>query len=156
MLTFIAHYVSKYFKRKDFFKYQGKGNYIRMISNRLLLKIFFFQRLHIVWFHLYDFFLKCGPFLKSFLNFYNIASVVYVLVFWPWGLWDLSSQKSMLVAQSCLTLCDPMDCSPPGSSVHGILLARILEWLVIPFSRGYSWPRDQTQTPCIWRQSLNH
>ena len=40
------------------------------------------------------------------------------------------------VAQWCPTLCDPMDCSPPGSSVHGILQARILEWIAIPFSRG--------------------
>ena len=44
----------------------------------------------------------------------------------------------VLVAQSCLTLCDPMDCSPPGSSVHGILQARTLEWVVIAFSRGSS------------------
>ena len=43
-----------------------------------------------------------------------------------------------LVAKSCLTLCNPMDCSPPGSSVHGILQARILEWVAIPFSRGSS------------------
>ena len=50
----------------------------------------------------------------------------------------------VLVAQSCLTLCDPMDCRP-GSSAHGILQARILEWVVIPFSRGSSQPRDQTQ-----------
>ena len=50
----------------------------------------------------------------------------------------------MLVAQSCLTLCDPMDCSPPGFSVHGILQAGILEWRAIPFSRGFSQPRDQT------------
>ena len=42
------------------------------------------------------------------------------------------------------TLCNPMDCSPPGSSVHGILQARILEWVAIPFSRGSSWPRDGT------------
>ena len=40
--------------------------------------------------------------------------------------------------QSCLTLCDPMDCSPPGSSVHGILQARIFEWVAMPFSRGSS------------------
>ena len=45
---------------------------------------------------------------------------------------------------TCLTLCDTMDCSPPGSSVHGILQARILEWVVIPFSRVSSQPRDQT------------
>ena len=49
-----------------------------------------------------------------------------------------------LVAQSCPTLCDPMDCSLPDSSVHGIVQARILEWVAIPFSRGSSWPRDQT------------
>ena len=46
--------------------------------------------------------------------------------------------------QSCMTHCDPMDCSPPGSSVHGILQARILEWVAIPFSRVSSQPRDQT------------
>ena len=50
------------------------------------------------------------------------------------------------VAQSCLTLCDPMDCSPPGSSVHGMLQARILEWVAMPSSRGSSQPRDQTQS----------
>ena len=49
-----------------------------------------------------------------------------------------------LVTQSCLTLCDPMDCSPPGSSVHGILQARILEWSAIFSSRGFSQPRDRT------------
>ena len=53
------------------------------------------------------------------------------------------------VAQSCPTLCDPMDCSLPGSSVHGILQARILEWIAISFSRGSSWPRDQTLVSCI-------
>ena len=46
------------------------------------------------------------------------------------------------VAQSCLTLCDPMDCSLPGSSVHGIFKARVLEWVAISFSRGYSQPRN--------------
>ena len=50
-----------------------------------------------------------------------------------------------LVAQSCLTLCDPLDYSPPGSSIHGILQARILEWVAIPFSRGSSQPWDRTQ-----------
>jgi len=46
--------------------------------------------------------------------------------------------------QSCLTLCDPMDYSLPGSSVHGILQARILEWVAMPCSRGSSQPRDGT------------
>ena len=47
-----------------------------------------------------------------------------------------------LVIQSCLTLCDPRHCSPPGSSVHGIFQARILEWVAISFSRGSFGPRD--------------
>ena len=50
----------------------------------------------------------------------------------------------VLVAQLCLTLCDPMDCSPPGSSVRGVLQARVLEWVAMSFSRGSSQPRDQT------------
>ena len=49
-----------------------------------------------------------------------------------------------LVARSCPTLCDPLDCSLPGSSVHGILQARILDWVAVPSSRGSSQPRDQT------------
>ena len=48
----------------------------------------------------------------------------------------------VLIAQLCPTLCNPMDCSLPGSSVHGIFQARILEWVAIPFSRGSSGPRD--------------
>ena len=48
----------------------------------------------------------------------------------------------VLAIQSCLTLCGPMDCSPPGSSVHRILQARIVEWVAIPFCRGSSQPRD--------------
>ena len=51
----------------------------------------------------------------------------------------------MLVAQWRLTLCDRMDSNLPGSSVYGILQARILEWVAVPFSRGYSQARDQTQ-----------
>ena len=53
------------------------------------------------------------------------------------------------VAQCCPTLRNPMDCSPPGFSVHGIFQARILEWVAISFSRGSSWPWDQTQVSCI-------
>ena len=54
----------------------------------------------------------------------------------------LECTLSCFVAQSCLTLCDPMDCSPPGSSVQGILQARILEWVSIPFSMGSSGPKN--------------
>ena len=53
------------------------------------------------------------------------------------------------VAQSCLTLCNPMDYSPPGSSVHGILQARILEWVAMSFSRGSSQPRNRTRISCF-------
>ena len=59
------------------------------------------------------------------------------------------SEKKMLVTQSCPTLCNPMDCSLPGSSVHGILPLRKLKWVVIPFSRGSSQLRDQTWVSCI-------
>ena len=51
-------------------------------------------------------------------------------------------------AQSCLTLCDPTDCNPPGSSVCGLLQARILGWLAMPSSRRSSQPRDPTQASC--------
>ena len=54
-----------------------------------------------------------------------------------------------LVTQSCLTLCDPTDCSPPDSSVRGISQARILEWVAMLSPRGSSQPRDQTQVSCI-------
>ena len=56
---------------------------------------------------------------------------------------------SPLVTQLRLIPCDPMDCSPPGLSVHRIFQARILEWVAIFFSRGSSWPRDQTQVTYI-------
>ena len=56
---------------------------------------------------------------------------------------------NMLVAQSCWTLCKSVDSSPPGSSVHGILQVKILQWVAIPFSRGSSQPRDGTWVSCI-------
>ena len=52
------------------------------------------------------------------------------------------------VAQSCPTLCDPVDCNPPGSSVHRIFQASILEWVAISLSKGSSRPRDRTWVPC--------
>ena len=54
------------------------------------------------------------------------------------------------------TFCDPLDCSPPGSSVHGILQARILEWVAISSSRGPSWPRGRTHISCTGRGILCH
>ena len=55
-----------------------------------------------------------------------------------------------LVTQSCLTLCGPGDCSPLGSSVHGILQARTLEWVAMPSSKGSSQPRNQCLLRCRW------
>ena len=54
------------------------------------------------------------------------------------------------VARLYLTLCDPMDCSPPGSSIHEILQARIPEWVAISSSRGSSWPSDWTWVYCVF------
>ena len=73
-----------------------------------------------------------------------------------WGV-VAESIRACSVVLWCLTLCDPMDCSPPGSSVHGILQARILERIAILFSRGSSRPRDQTSIiSCIGRHVLYH
>ena len=60
------------------------------------------------------------------------------------GEWDRVIFLLSEVAQSCLTLCDPMDCSLSGSSIHGIFQARVLEWIAISFSRGSSQPRNRT------------
>ena len=62
---------------------------------------------------------------------------------------QLSEKEKVLVAQLCPTLCNPMDCSLPGPSVHGILQARILEWVAISFSRGSYRSRDWTRVSCI-------
>ena len=63
--------------------------------------------------------------------------------------------RYVLVTQSCSTLCDSMDCSPPGSPVHGILQPRILEWVAIPFSRESSQHRDRTWVYLLlWKQIL--
>ena len=57
-------------------------------------------------------------------------------------------EVTVLVTPSCPTLCDPTDCSPLGSSVHGILQARILQWVAVSFSRGSSQLRDRTWVSC--------
>ena len=71
-----------------------------------------------------------------------IFPLIRTSVILDWGV-------KVLVAQSCLTLCDAMDCSLSGSSVHWISQARILDWVAISFSRGSSQPRDQMQVSCI-------
>ena len=103
------------------------------------------------------------PFICSFDTLQNVyqGAVGCQAACWAWS--DLCGQESLSSCleaaqspgedsvcmcakslQSCLTLCDPMDCSPPSFSVHGILQARILEWVAMPSSRGSSRPRDGT------------
>ena len=64
--------------------------------------------------------------------------------------------KESEVAQSCLTLCDPIDCSLPGSSVHGIFQAIVLDWIAISFSRGSSQPRARTLVSCTVDRHFTH
>ena len=83
----------------------------------------------------------------------------FLLNFLVW-IWNAFSARGLIESvlhctcaqslQSCPTLSDLMDCNPPGSSVHGILQARILEWVGMPSSRGSSPPRDQTHTSYIY------
>ena len=83
---------------------------------------------------------------------WHIMGCAFVRRIWV----QLAKREKILVfvPQSCLTLWDPIDCNPQGSSVHLILRARILEWVAIPFSRGSSWPRDQTRVSCIVRRVM--
>ena len=67
-----------------------------------------------------------------------------------------SAESESEVAQLCSTLCDPMDYSLSGSSIHGIFQARVLEWVAISFSRGSSRPRDRTQVSCIAGRRFYH
>ena len=83
------------------------------------------------------------------LSYQNGSRVVKQNDFGIGPTWVAILAPQVLVAQLCLTLRDPMDCSPPGSSVHGILQARILEWAAMPFSRGSYQPRDRTQVSHI-------
>ena len=66
----------------------------------------------------------------------------------------INSQSVCLVTQSCPTLCDSMDCSPPGSSIHGIFQARILERVAVSFSRASSRPRTETSSTALQADSL--
>ena len=92
------------------------------------------------------------PFSKTSLNIWKF--MVHVLLklglenfmYYYTSVWE---ECNCGVTQSCPTLHNPMDHSPPGSSVHEILQARILEWVDIPFSGGSSQPRDQTWVSCI-------
>ena len=103
---------------------------------------------------------------------HRVTSSSYCITHGAWALWSFVTQgifsdpeisrflsKKCVHAQSHTTLCYPMDCSPPGSSVHGILQARILEWVGISSSRRSYWCRDQTHvscSSCTGRQIVYH
>ena len=82
---------------------------------------------------------------QNFLEISSLVLLVLEVAFRPQGFLCTHAQSLQL----CPTPCDPMDCSPPGSSVHGISQARTLEWVAISSSRGSSHPRDQTCVSCI-------
>ena len=122
-----------------------------------------------------DFSLKCSQFSLSLslsLSLWRIfpprgriiRAWAYTTSFWPQYLYIMRGKRKTLlnlksvslvftdllcVCVSCLTLCNLVDCSPLGSSIHGIFQSRILEWAAISFSRGSSQPRDQIHVSCI-------
>ena len=114
------------------------------------------QPLYVIWckvlLHLsryYTVWLKLSIFCVCFLCTYYLCEKHYKSI----------TVHTYMNAQSCPTLCNPMDCGPPGSSVHGILQARIMEWVAMPSSRGSSWHRNRTCfscVSCIGRQILSH
>ena len=77
-----------------------------------------------------------------------VKAIVFPVVMYGCESWTIKESWSE-VTQSCLTLCDPVDCSLPGSSVHGIFQAIVLEWIAISFSRGSTQPRDWTRVSRI-------
>ena len=85
------------------------------------------------------------------------CTIFFSMFLSPWAFQVILQNKILgsarclhcVCARSCPTLCNPMDCSPPGSSVHGISQAGILEWVAISFSRGSSQLRDRTHVSCI-------
>ena len=99
--------------------------------------------------------LFCSNLINSFLKFtlfklsvhFNKCPVCIFTAIYKYTL-------KVLVVQSCPILCDPMDQSPPSSSVHGVLQARILEWVAIPSSRGASRPERRTRVSCTETDSL--
>ena len=111
-----------------------------------------------IWMHRF-----CGAQPSSWSNSYIHTWLLEKSKLWLYG--PLSAKRYIVAwvhiksLQSCPTLCDPMDCGPPGSSVQGIVQPRILEWVAILSSRGSSWPRDQTcvsWVSCIGKRVLYH
>ena len=111
------------------FTIKKKYNWFTVLCFRCAVKWFSYTHIHILFQILFHYRLLQDTERRYLCRRALLLTISYVCV---------------LVTQACLTLCDSMDCSPPGSSIHGILQARILEWVAIPFSRGSSPPRDWT------------
>ena len=109
--------------------------YFPMLSSRNVIVSPFIYRSTVLW------------------NFYILCEVG-IKIFFPLEL-EPPLEVKVLVAQSCLILCDPMDYSPLGSSVHGILQARILEWVAIFFSRNLPDPGIELGSPALQADSLS-
>ena len=96
-------------------------------------------------------FSECPSKIKGHFHIRIINSIMYTCVECPFFPWTLTPAPCVCVhaqsLQPCLTLCDPLDCSPPGSSVHGILQARVLEWVAMLSCRGPSQPSTEPTSP---------
>ena len=100
---------------------------------------------------------KIGWWLLMSMRFLLGVNVLKSIAVTDAQLWIFCVHAQLL--QSFLTLCNPMNCCPPGCSVHGIITARILEWVAMLSSKGPSWPRDQTlvsYSSCMGRWILYH
>ena len=125
------------------------GNNVRLAAKKfsLVLKFIYSQ-----WLLLYITFLLGYIHLLFYVCLFSL--IMYVILKYT-HTHTHSHTHCYLVAKSCLTLCNLMDCRLSGSSVRGISQTRILEWLAISFSRGSSWPRDQTCISYIGRRILS-
>ena len=108
---------------------------------------------YFLWVHILSFCWYC--FVSGFFYCEEVLSLIRYHLF-IFAFIYFTSKVKMEVAQMCPTLCDPRHCSQPVSSVHLIFQVRILEWVAIPFSMGYSQPRNQIQVSHHCRQILYH
>ena len=109
---------------------------------------------------LQDRFLKTLAITCKWINFRIVClKIIYTSCFLVLKVKSKRACMRVKLFQSCLTLCNPTDCSPPGSSVHGTVQAGILEWIALPSSRGFARPRGQTRVShvsCTGRWVLYH
>ena len=113
----------------------------RAIQLQLLQHYWSGHRLRLPWYWM----VCLGNEQRSFCHFWDCIQVLHLGLFcWLWFFLSDSCPRHAKTLQLCSILWNPMDCSLPGASVHGILQARILEWVAMPSSRGSSRPTDRT------------